>query len=158
MKGKKNQQTRPLLAPVSFERCVCRNFDPWKYFTLFKSHHNKLPKISMHWCVKRVPMMNRFIPARLAERFSYWNPKLNILIHVEVVIYSPPSRKGEFLKVFIEINLFRRMIHSNGCVFTPPTTSNSQHIFCFNFWANIFMIKWHRVSAKHPKHFTCSGY
>lgn len=48
-----------------------------------QTHHNKLHKISMHWCVKRGPMMNRFCASRLTQSLVYEN----ILIPVEVVIY-----------------------------------------------------------------------
>lgn len=42
--------------------------------------------------------MNRFSVSRLVERLVYENRDLNILIHVEIVIYSPPvwSRGNSF--------------------------------------------------------------
>lgn len=50
-KGKKSSEPQIILFShylPSVGKFVRRNFDPLKYFTLLKSHHNKLLKISMH--------------------------------------------------------------------------------------------------------------
>jgi hypothetical protein len=75
-----------------------------------QSHHNKLGEISMQWCDKRGPMMNRFSVSRLAFVYE------NILIRVEVVTDENKSSdvsRGEWSETSTTVP---QIFHSNELI------------------------------------------